>query len=237
MPMANCGCHEPSGLKTDAQVMFKASITPPVMITMTKALHSTDGQAPVAMNRCHCNASRLNYLHSTYRRSQKVCGVPGAAGRTEAAAGTCVRAGPVGEGEELPKPGNAHVYSKNHPFLTNYDQQLNEGVGGAAAFAVAAAGGGGGFSADPDGGQGCCSGLGRAVFCCCGACDSNAEVTCDSCSCWCGGCGDCCLSILQAPFVCMGSVFSCIGDCVGDACSNCTDCLTCCFQACCGCLE
>ena len=231
--MAKCRCHGASRLDTDDQVTFSICLCSPAVVTMTKTSHATNGQAPVPMHKGHCNSScRHSHQNSACRRSQKDSGRQRAAGRIGAPAGTCIPAGPVGEAageaEELPKQGNAHVYSRNHPFLKNYESERDEGLGGAVAFAVNSNTAGGGFSADPDGGEGCCSGLGDDVFCCCGACDSDTECDCEPACLCCGGCtlcGDCCLPILQDPFFCIGSISSCIGDCVWELCSSCTDCL------------
>lgn len=157
-----------------------------------------------------------------------------------------VTAAEASSGEPVPRPrggGQASVYAPKHPFLRNHDDQVNEGLGGAVGYGVTDAGGGGGFSVDPDGGQGCCSGLGHDVFCCCGVCahDGEAALRCAPrcCSCKCGaaeGCGECCVAGLHAPVACVGGACEWAGECAAHVCGEWAaclgECLPCCLHAC-----
>lgn len=124
--------------------------------------------------------------------------------------------GPVAESETEPekrrKKGAANVYTPSHPFMKQNDV-ADHVLAANVAGAVGAAGGG-------PGGDGCCCGLGSAVFCCCGSC--NGDGCCSGAVC--GDLGGCCTSVLQAPLMCIAGALRCLGRCFFDTVNDCLPC-------------
>jgi len=168
-----------------------ASTCPPAVITMTSAAPRPSSQVPPPNHLCSFPKSMVS--RSQHCPSER-CHQPGWPRPWPFVTNASIPpAGPVAEATHAP----------NHPFMDDRDYLRNQTASGAVAHGVSTAGGTGGYSADPDGGQGCCSGLGQAVFGCCGACED----------CDCGeDFGECCCTVLTAPFTCLLSCFGCCSE-------------------------
>ena len=179
---------EPLGNSPRGSPALAISTCPPAVITMNSAAPPSSSRTPPPDDPCLSSKStfaRPQRCPSGWRHHK--------AGWLRPTTAAIPPAGPVAESAHAP----------NHPFMNDRDYLRNQTAGGAAALGVSTAGGTGGYSADPDGGEGCCSGLGQAVFGCCGACED----------CDCGeDFGECCCTVLTAPFTCLLSCFGCCSE-------------------------